>query len=133
LFLDLAFHKPNATRSNLAIERQLNEMNDTLEGYKHTSEQHQMTTDIKLSRILEAIKRLESAPVVASGIQNPVPSPSSPSTAIKACLTNPTPTPELIATVSKVVSESRTRVGNKKSGAEYNSCKVGGIVKIGCT
>ncbi|KAG9085536.1 hypothetical protein FRC07_013350, partial [Ceratobasidium sp. 392] len=41
----------------------------------------------------------------------------------KSYLSNPVPTPELIAIVSKVVAGARSRVGKKKGGAEDNSCK----------
>ncbi|QRW03623.1 hypothetical protein RhiLY_02622 [Ceratobasidium sp. AG-Ba] len=51
----------NASRSTLAMERQMNEMNDGLQDLKRTSEQRQMATDSTLAQILNAIQRLESA------------------------------------------------------------------------
>lgn len=118
-------HTASHPRSTLALERQINEMVDTLEKYTNTSEQRHKATDDTLSRILKTLDCLTAAnnltPFLTPGV-SPSASPSPPGS--KPYLSNPAPTPELIAIISKVVSEARGRVGKRKGGADDNSCKV---------
>ncbi|KAG8727991.1 hypothetical protein FRC10_005422 [Ceratobasidium sp. 414] len=104
----------------LALERRVNEMADTFEQFASG----QKATDHTLAQILAAVDQLSLASN-ATTLQTPglslSASPAPPNT--KPYLSNPTPTPELIVIVSKVVSEGRSRVGKKKGGADENSCK----------
>jgi hypothetical protein len=106
------------------LERQINELTETFKEYKQTSEARQKTTDDVLTRILETVGRLESTGTAASQGSNASLSTPLNSSGAKPHLSNPTPTPELIAIISKVVSEARSRVGKKKGGLDDNSCKV---------
>jgi hypothetical protein len=106
------------------LERQLNDMADAIEECKRASDEWRRSTSEKIDRTLDAVWRLASIENLAP--QAPDASvaafvPSDPSTIY---LSNPTPTPELVAIVSKVVSETRNRIGKKKGGADDNSCKV---------
>lgn len=108
------------------LERQLNELTGTFEEYKQLSEVRQKATDDTLARIYETVSRLESLKdtSVASQTSTPLLLASSSAASTKPYLSNPTPSPDLIEIVSKVVSEARSRVGKKKGGADDNSCKV---------
>ncbi|KAF8594224.1 hypothetical protein BDV93DRAFT_515951 [Ceratobasidium sp. AG-I] len=118
-------YRPNSARSSLTLEGQINELAGVLEEYKHTSEERQKTTDNTLSLILETLNRLESTKhttATSQALTNLLPTVSNSSNA-GVLYSNPVPTPELIAIISKVVSEARSRVGKKKGGADDNSCK----------
>lgn len=118
-------HKASGQRSSLALERQINQMLDTLEKHISASEQQQKVNDNTLSQIFTTLERLTSAnsPTIAQTL-GLSPSTSPAPQGSKPYLSNPTPTPELISVVSKVVSEARGRVGKKKGGPDDNSCKV---------
>ncbi|KAF8604848.1 hypothetical protein BDV93DRAFT_555276 [Ceratobasidium sp. AG-I] len=102
-------------RSTLALERQINELTETFAEYKHASE-------ATLARILEAVGRIDPA-INPARAHTPFLTTSSSPLDIKPVYSNPPPSPELVATISKVVSEARSRVGKKKGGADDNSCK----------
>ncbi|KAG9085356.1 hypothetical protein FS749_004476 [Ceratobasidium sp. UAMH 11750] len=83
-----------------------------------------LQSDAKLDRILEAVNCLAPANgLVPQVLGHPVLAASAPSEAAKQYTSNPSPTPELIDIVSKVVSEARGRIGKKKGGTDDNSCK----------
>ncbi|KAB5589706.1 hypothetical protein CTheo_6843 [Ceratobasidium theobromae] len=91
-------------RSNLSLELRVNEMAIMLESYK------------------EVMTRLAPGDLSSSG-QAMDRSMSSVAFENKAYLCNPMPTPELVALVSKVVSDAHSRVGKKQGGAHDNSLK----------
>jgi hypothetical protein len=117
-------YKSTNARSSLVLERQINELAEMFDEYKQTSETRQRTTDNAFARILEAIGRLEPTGTTASQVSNTSLSISLNPSGAKPHLSNPTPTAELIAIISKVVSEARSRVGRKKGSMDDNSCKV---------
>ncbi|KAG8727999.1 hypothetical protein FRC10_005421, partial [Ceratobasidium sp. 414] len=100
-------------------------MTGAFEGYMSANEERHRSTDSKLDQILDTVNRLTAANGFVPQALNHLLSPtaSAPSEAAKPYTSNPLPTPELIATVSKVVSEARGRIGKKKGGADDNSCK----------
>ncbi|KAG8707040.1 hypothetical protein FRC09_002066 [Ceratobasidium sp. 395] len=114
-------------RSILGTERQLNDISDALSGDRVVNDERYCATSEKLNSILEAVKRLESIANLAprqaldslSSITTVLSSPET----TNLCLSNPLPSPELIAIVSSVVAESRGRVGKKRGGVEDNTCK----------
>ncbi|KAF8603014.1 hypothetical protein BDV93DRAFT_508771 [Ceratobasidium sp. AG-I] len=122
LELPTVLNKANGGRSTLALERQINELTSTFEEYKNASEARHKFSEGTLTRILDAVNRLDSP---GSASRTPTPFLATPSSLIdiKPTFSNPAATPELIALMSKVVSESRSRVGKKKGGADDNSCK----------
>ncbi|KAG9074291.1 hypothetical protein FRC06_010793, partial [Ceratobasidium sp. 370] len=115
-------HKFSNARSTLALERQLNYMTDAFDGYKNISDERHRLTDEKLNRILEAVTCWAPANNLAPQAQD-LTTTTTPFDSTKPYLSNPSPTPELIAIVSKVVSEARSRIGKKKGGADDNSFK----------
>ncbi|KAG8738429.1 hypothetical protein FRC10_006847 [Ceratobasidium sp. 414] len=114
-------HKQVTVCSTLLLERQMNDLTGSFEEYKSASEEQHKYTDDTLVCILDAVHRLSSNPSIAP--QAPLFSTSSPVSETKPFLSNPTPAPDLIAIVSKVVAEARGRVGKKKGGPDENSCK----------
>ncbi|QRW10141.1 hypothetical protein RhiLY_09140 [Ceratobasidium sp. AG-Ba] len=114
----------NASRSTLAMERQMNEMNDGLQDLKRTSEQRQMATDSTLAQILNAIQRLESASTPSpTGFTSSTPPDE------KHDLSGLGITTGLAMMMSRVVSGSRSRVGKKKGG-EHTRTTLYGLAKI---
>jgi hypothetical protein len=120
-------HKTSGQHSTLALERQINEMADTIEKYTSASEQRQKATDDTLTQILATMDRLASANQ-STALHTPFTSPAPAET--KPYLSNPTPTSELTTIVFKVVSEARSRVGKRKGGADDNSCKVSVVLNL---
>lgn len=119
-----ASHKTHGGRSTLALERQINELTETFEDYKSTSEARHKSNEGRLVCILEAVTRWDtSSNLSLSRATTPFLTTTSNLVDIKPTFSNPMPTPELITLVSKVVSEARGRVGKKKGGADDNSCK----------
>lgn len=117
--------KATSARSTLSLERQVNDLANKLEKYTESSDEQHRRADEKLTRLLEFVSRLGPGDV-GSG-QAPASRSASMSLVgpdAKPYLSNPKPTPELIAIISKVVSEARNRVGKKKGGADDNSMKV---------
>ncbi|KAG9093099.1 hypothetical protein FRC06_011673 [Ceratobasidium sp. 370] len=123
-------HKLNSARPTLALERQINELLEAFGDHKSASDEQQRTVDERLgsmdnriTRILEAVTQLTAAGNTASQPPLSLSAPSTPSETTKSYLSNPTPTPDLIEIVSKVVAEARSRIGKKKGGNDENSCK----------
>lgn len=119
--------KSTAVRSTLALERQVNDLAGAFDDFKSSSDEQHRRYDEKLTRLLDIVGRLTPMEDQASSGTpsrsvsiGPGPSPID----TRAYLSNPLPTPELVAIVSKVVNEARGRVGRKKGGAEDNSLKV---------
>jgi hypothetical protein len=124
-FVDWPSLSTKSTNSclTLLLERQVNELANTFERYQESSDKQLQRTDEKLTRLLEVVSRLtpdgiaSTATSRASSLSPATPGP-------KLYLSNPVLTPEFIAIISKVVSETRSRVGKKKGGADDNSMKV---------
>ncbi|QRV85914.1 hypothetical protein RhiJN_13932 [Ceratobasidium sp. AG-Ba] len=120
-------HVHNTSRTSLVLERQMNQLNDSFEGYWRDADQRYQDTNKTLAAILAAIKRLESASVEPSQAQTPtVTMPSGASSRI--ALSNPPPTPELVNIVSKVVAEHKSRIGvtgwSTVGYLELKQCKI---------
>ncbi|KAG9092551.1 hypothetical protein FS749_015622 [Ceratobasidium sp. UAMH 11750] len=116
--------KTTQARSNIALERQLNGVLDEFKSYASTNNaQHKQTHDT-LAYLLEVVSRLVPSESMAftPALGQPA-SASSVTLDSKPLYSNPAATPELIATVSKVVADARNRVGKKKGGSEDNSLK----------
>lgn len=122
----LVSHKATGGRSTLLLERQINELTETFEEYKATTEARHKSSEGQLTRILDVVSRLDpSNPALPnSRASTPFLATSTTLLDVKPVFSNPVATPELVALVSKVVSEARGRVGRKKGGADDNSCKV---------
>ncbi|KAF8598962.1 hypothetical protein BDV93DRAFT_560861 [Ceratobasidium sp. AG-I] len=116
-------HKANGRRSTLLLERQINELTESFEKYKDASETRYKSSEGHLTRILDAINHLDPASLGLLTSRAPTPFLTTSLNQVKPTFSNPIATPELIAVVSKVVSEARSRVGKKKGGADDNSCK----------
>lgn len=110
-------------RSNLSLERQFNELKSTFEDFRNASIERERRANGKLDQLLEVVNRLEPNGSLGSAPGQHAPTaPAIPEA--KNYLANPLPTTELVAIISKVVSEARNRVGKKRGGPEDNSIKV---------
>ncbi|KAG9089974.1 hypothetical protein FS749_000914 [Ceratobasidium sp. UAMH 11750] len=115
-------------RSTILLEREMHALRDTFEDYKSSNDAHHRRHDEKLTLVYDIVSKLVPGLIPAENA-SPVPAfhPLAPANAPvlnpKPYLSNPLPTPELIATISKVVAEARNRVGKKKGGPDDNSVK----------
>ncbi|QRV94933.1 hypothetical protein RhiJN_22951 [Ceratobasidium sp. AG-Ba] len=117
---------PTQSRSTLILERQINALATAQEEYKLSNDEQHQRTDEKLNRILEAVAQLSQSRTVTGNltpVSRSITPSGPPGPEPKLYLANPAPTPELIAIISKVVTEARNRVGTKKGGTENNSIK----------
>lgn len=119
-------YRPNNTRPNLLFKQQINDLAGIFEAYKNVSEERHKTTNTTLNLILETLNHLEAANTSTAQVPGALICSVQPDS--KPLFSKPIPTPELIAIVSKVVSEAQSHVGKKKGGADDNSCKVSHVI-----
>ncbi|QRW01093.1 hypothetical protein RhiLY_09224 [Ceratobasidium sp. AG-Ba] len=124
-------------RSSLALERQMNELTGTVEEFRTANNEDLKEIQSTLAAIRATVDRLEamvasanaSASAASSSDTPPLLLPPiyalPPPSNIKPVMTNPPLTPDLSATISKVVQETRSRIGKKKGNStpEENSIK----------
>lgn len=127
----LAIPQPQETvraRSNVALERAVNDLGAQLQEAIHQSEDHRKEVDRKLDLVLETINRLVvSQQAVAAPATESLEVPLHPDA--KPYHTNPPLTAALADTITKVVSSSQSRVKSKdrEPSALLNSLRVSPI------
>ncbi|KAF8603709.1 hypothetical protein BDV93DRAFT_508345 [Ceratobasidium sp. AG-I] len=115
--------KPTQARSNISLERLLNELQGGFETFVASSNEQHKRTNETLARLLDAINHWTPTGNTAF-TQAPGGTFSTGFTSdAKPYHSNPVASPDLIEIVFKVLSESRNRVGKKKGGSEDNSLK----------
>ncbi|KAG8743115.1 hypothetical protein FRC11_014007 [Ceratobasidium sp. 423] len=111
-------------RSVFSVQRQINELSASVEELRRTNDSQHARTDEKLMHLLETVRKMvpaaDKAPVPASAGSD---SSEAGASNTKIGFTNPKPTPETITLVSKVVTETRLRIGKKKGNTDDNSVK----------
>ncbi|KAF8594940.1 hypothetical protein BDV93DRAFT_564924 [Ceratobasidium sp. AG-I] len=112
-------------RSNISIERAINDLTAQVEAQIRQSEQSQKETDQKLTAILETIDRLVVVQqAVPAPTPAPAPEPDQPPADKITYLTNPALTPELSNIIIQVCGSAPSRSGkSKESNALQNGLR----------
>ncbi|KAF8670827.1 hypothetical protein RHS04_08537, partial [Rhizoctonia solani] len=132
--LGVTFKSNDATciQPTLNLEQQFDGLLHSIKEIKCINTEEYAQMEAKVDCLLVLITNLASVGMTGTPVELQAPAALNPSNTLQPLYLNPRPTPELIATVRKVVSETRLCVGKKKGNPEDNRVKEHAQISFYC-